>query len=271
MLIAERLGDPTALQEAQLSFQAAIDTIPRRRLPREWAAAQNKLGLVLYKLDYADPSSDVTRLSLAISSFQLAMQVYTRVDAPRRWAEIMNNYAQAAQVMGQQFQDSEMLQKAILACRSSLEVRQRSKTPMLWAATQNTLGSALFLLGKQIDRIDHLEAAIDAFRSAHAVYAAKGAHKMAQVITRNLAHVNVLIERRKDSDTHNSYWFDETEIAVSTPDATTVSEDEVKQWWIDTVAVTSSPESNGAELEYRHPSGDMDLPEPAQKVSNAAE
>jgi len=176
---------------------------------------------------------DIARLSKAIEAFQSAIQVYTRVDAPERWAEVMNNYAQAAQVMGQQFQEPEMLQKAVAACRSALEVRRRSRTPLLWAATQNTLGSALFLLGKQVGRIDHLESAIDAFRAAHAVYAAKGARKMSRVIARNLEHVQALLEDNRTLQARQTQWFEEPENTILAKRAETALPLQKDQWWKD--------------------------------------
>ncbi len=267
MMIAERLGDPSALNEAQNSLETAVDTIPRRLLPREWAAAQNKLGLVYYKLDYADPSSDLSRLNLAITAFQAAIQVYSRVDVPQRWADVMNNFAQAAQVMGQQSMDPEMLQKAVSACRSALEVRSRTGTPMLWAASQNTLGSALFLLGKHVERIDHLEASMDAFHAAYTIYAARDARKMMHVISRNLERVRVLLAELRADNVGHVQWFEETE-SQEISIANIEKSREESQWWKDNVVDGGA--NNHANQEYHHPAATMDR-DGFKKTSNAAE
>ncbi len=258
VLTADRLGDPSALEEAQASFQIAVDTIPRRRLPREWAAAQNKLGLVLYKLEYADPSSDISRLNKAIWAFQYAMQVYTRIEAPVRWAEVMNNYAQVAQVIGQQFRDPSMLQKAVSACRSSLEVRRRSRTPLLWAATQNTLGTALFMLGRYSRRVDYLEAAMDAFRMSYSVYSNKGAGHMSRVIMRNLEHVQKLLQELKTE----TEWYEEPQYEGG--DGLQPSGEDGQQWWKDNVV---SPSSFSGDEDYDVSSSEIEPARP-RKVAN---
>ncbi|MBT4888323.1 MAG: cyclic nucleotide-binding domain-containing protein [Rhodospirillales bacterium] len=266
VLIAERMGDPSALNDAQSALQIAVDTLPRRRLPREWAAAQNKLGQVIYKLDYADPSLDIARLSKAIEAFQSAIQVYTRVDAPERWAEVMNNYAQAAQVIGQQFHEPDMLQKAVSACRSALEVRRRNRTPLLWAATQNTLGSALFLLGKQVGRIDHLESAIDAFRAAHAVYSGKGARKMSRVIARNLEHVQSLLEDYRSEQEREQQWFEDSDNSILAESVAAELPDDKDQWWKDNVVDKSY---DPFQDDYQHPSSQINSPL-NQKLSHSS-
>lgn len=206
---AERTGDVASLREAADAMGAAIEAIPKRILPREWAAAQNRLGLILYRLDLADADADTRLLTSAISAFHAAIQVYTRVDAPDHWANVMHNYARAAQVLGGQMHDPKILQKSVNACRSVLELRRRGRAPYQWAVTQNTLGSALFLMGKITNRRDHLESALDAFTSAHEFYAANGAEKMARVISRNMSHVESLLDDLYVNEDHRANWLQE--------------------------------------------------------------
>ncbi len=212
-LMSERGGGVNALRDAGRALRTATESIPRRNLPREWAAAQNKLGQTLYKLDLADAMPDTDLLRSAITAFQASMQVYTRVDAPERWADVMHNSAQATLVLGEQMHAPDALQRAVHACRSALEVRQRERTPFMWAATQNTLGSALFLLGKMSYRPDHLEAASDAFEAARAVYQSNGAHKMVQVIGRNLEHVHGLLGHPTAAGEVDTEWLDKDVVA----------------------------------------------------------
>jgi len=223
-LNADRANDVSLLRKAAESMRIAIELIPRRMLPREWAAAQNRLGQILYRLHMADAAADTGLLTDAITAFQSAVQVYTRVDAPERWADVMNSYAQATQILGGQLHDPVVLQKAVNACRNALEVRRRDRTPFLWAGIQNTLGSALFLMGKITNKIDHLESALDAFRAAHEIYAAHNTGKMARVIARNMEHVQSLL-----SDHYSSGHY-------RTTAADDVSSNQIDEnWWRENV------------------------------------
>lgn len=204
---AERTNDVAGFREAADIMGAAIEALPKRLLPREWAAAQNRLGLIFYRLDLADATADARLLTSAISAFHAAIQIYTRVDAPDHWANVMHNYARTAQVLGGQLRDPKILQKSVNACRNVLEVRRRNKAPQHWAMTQNTLGSALFLMGKITNRRDHLESALDAFTAAHEFYAANGAERMARVIARNISHVESLLSDLYQSEDHRAEWL----------------------------------------------------------------
>ena len=194
MFLGEREDDPDRNVLAQEILQSACDTIPRDIAPREWAAAHNRLGQLLYRLDLAEADAEMTHLKHALTAFRQAMQVYTRVDAPERWADVMNSYAQAAQVLGGNLQNAKVLQNSVQACRNALEVRRRDKNPMLWASTQNTLGSGLFLLGKVTRKTDLLEASVMAFEAALMVYRQGNQARMAAIIERNLQHVHALID-----------------------------------------------------------------------------
>lgn len=221
---AERQRDDDKMRAATDAFKVAIDTIPRRHLPREWAAAQNRFGLSLYKLDLADAQADTQMLKSAITAFCAAVQIYTRIDAPERWADVMNNYALAAQVLGEHLREPKILQKAVTASRNALEVRHRNRTPNLWASTQNTLGSALFLLGKLTTRTDYLKSAADAFTASYEVYMMTGARKNAAVIQRNLDRVNKLHDLYHTQNRNQDLWVD---------DDGTVRND--ADWWRDNV------------------------------------
>ncbi len=205
-LFGERSNDTSQLPQAEEAVSLALDLLPKRHMSREWAAAQNKLGQILYRQHMADPSSDLKLLTRAIAAFHAAVQVYTRVDAPDRWADIMHNYARATQILGGQIHDLEILQKAVNACRSALEVRRRDRTPFQWAGIQNTLGSALFLMGKITNYVEHLESAMEAFSAAHEVYTAYNAGKMTRVIARNMEHVEALLAEHQKT----SYYRNDT-------------------------------------------------------------
>lgn len=186
------------LGEAADAFGAALKVLSMNEHPFEWAAAQNRLGEVLYRLDFE--SGDIEMLKHSIAAYQSALQVYTRAKTPMRWAEVMNNFAQVTQVLGEQLKNAEALEKAAQACRAALEVRTKAEVPLLWAATQNNLGSALFLLGKMTTNAAHLEGAAEAFDLAGGLYRARGMEKMAAITEKNLGRVNQLLARARPQD-----------------------------------------------------------------------
>lgn len=192
-IMAERANDKQILGLAADAFRATLSVLTRSDYPREWAAAQNRLGLAIYRLDVGLKDIDTEKLKSSLSAFQAALQVYTRAETPLRWAEVMSNFAQVAQVLGEQVRNPEILEKAAQACRSALEVRKKEQMPLLWAATQNNLGSALFLLGKFTKDRDPLEGAAAAFAEARDVYRARSADKMATVTEKNLARVEQML------------------------------------------------------------------------------
>ena len=105
----------------------------------------------------------------------------------------MHNLAQAAQVLGEQLHNQELLQKAIDACRAALKVRRMETHPYLWASTQNNLGSALFLLGRTLKEREPLENAAQAFAQVRDFHAQVGNANPAAIAGRNLAHVEKML------------------------------------------------------------------------------
>ena len=191
--LAERADDAEERAAVAECCRAALSVLTRADFPRPWAAAQNRLGLALYRLDLESDDPDTDTLKHALTAFQAALQVYNRWESPLRWAEIMNNFAQAAQLLGERLHNPDVLEKAAEACRSALQVRRRERTPLLWAVTQNNLGSALFLLGKLNQDRQSLEGAADAFRHALDVHSVHGMQRMAAVVEKNLAHAERML------------------------------------------------------------------------------
>jgi tetratricopeptide (TPR) repeat protein len=186
----EKAAGPLA--QATALLENAAEVFNREAYPKEWAALQNRLGHLCYRIDAQEGDQDLLKKSL--NHYQAALQVFNRVDHPMRWAEVMNNIGQAAAILGEQLKSVELFEKAIEACSSALEVRQKLDHPILWAATQNNLGSALFMLAKQTHDPAQLEAAREAFALAKGVYEARGAHRLTMITEKNLSRVERLIE-----------------------------------------------------------------------------
>jgi tetratricopeptide (TPR) repeat protein len=180
------------MAQAAALLEAAAEQFTRDSHPKEWAALQNRMGQICYRIDAQEGDQDL--LKQALNHYQSALQVFNRIDHPMRWAEVMNNIGQAAAILGEQLKSVELFEKAIEACSGALEVRHKLDHPLLWAATQNNLGSALFMLSKQTHDPGQLEAAREAFFLAKGVYEARGAHRLTMITEKNLSRVERLME-----------------------------------------------------------------------------
>ncbi len=180
------------MAQAMALLEAAAEQFTRDAYPKEWAALQNRMGQVCYRIDAQEGDQDL--LKQALNHYQSALQVFNRIDHPMRWAEVMNNIGQAAAILGEQLKSVELFEKAIEACSGALEVRHKLDHPLLWAATQNNLGSALFMLSKLTHDPGQLEAAREAFSLAKGVYEARGAHRLTMITEKNLSRVERLMD-----------------------------------------------------------------------------
>ncbi|CAA7616324.1 conserved hypothetical protein [Candidatus Terasakiella magnetica] len=206
---AERKKEAAAplWEEAIKEWRLAAETLPRAIMPHEWASAQVRLGVALYRLDLLTGQTELLRE--AVQALQATLQVYSRTETPQRWADVMHTIAQVLEVYGDQIKNPEVLQRAVDACRSILEIRTRERTPLGWATTQNTLGSALFMLDRHTKGGGHLAEAEAALASALEVFLAHGAKGPAKVAAKNLAHVRKLAESRKSRQVIEPHWLDE--------------------------------------------------------------
>lgn len=207
---AERSKDPAPLlEEAIKEWRQAVECLPRALMPQEWASAQVRLGVALYRLDLKTGQTELLRES--VQALQATLQVYSRTETPQRWAEVMHNIAQVLEVYGDQLKNTEVLKRSIDACHSVLEIRTRERGPLAWAATQNTLGSALFLLDRHSTGAGHLTEAEEALAAALEVFQNHGAKGPAKVAAKNLGHVRKLAETRKTRQVIEPHWLDDTD------------------------------------------------------------
>ena len=203
----DRRKDAPLLEQAVAEYRAAVDCLFKGAYPQEWAGAQNRLGLALYKLDLLTGQSELLKESLA--ALQAAMTVFTKAEQPQRWADVMGNLAQVLQIYGDQMRNPDVLQRAVEACRASLEMRNRDKAPVAFAAGQNSLGTALFLLDKHNRTAEHKDEAREAFQAALEIYRAMGAARMAAVTEKNLGHLEKLVKGPVERKVASPNWADE--------------------------------------------------------------
>lgn len=204
MASGERRQDEGFIDYAVGEYRTAVECLFKGSYPQEWASAQNRLGLALYKLDLLTGQSELLKESLA--ALQAALTVFTRAEQPQRWADVMNNLAQVLQIYGDQMKNADVLGRAVDACRAALEFRSRERAPLAFAASQNSLGTALFLLDKHSRTNEHREEAEEAFGTALEVYRALGATRQAAVAVKNLSHLQKLEKGRGERQASLPDW-----------------------------------------------------------------
>ena len=160
----DEFGDNDALRTAIERFRRLVDLKPRARVPREWAEAQNELGIALESLGGRE--SGTARLEEAIAAYREALKEWTRERAPRRRAKAQNNLAHALMRRAGHESGTAWLEQAVEAFRAALQEWTRERVPLQWAQTQNNLGIALRTLGQRESGTARLEQAVEAFREA---------------------------------------------------------------------------------------------------------
>lgn len=98
-VMAERDDDLATLEAGMEACEASLSVFTQSNQDMLWATAQNRLGFLLYKMDLQ--TGDTEMLKKSLNAFQAALRVFSRTKTPRLWADVMNNFAQAALVLGE--------------------------------------------------------------------------------------------------------------------------------------------------------------------------
>ncbi|TIN49867.1 MAG: hypothetical protein E5Y30_44525, partial [Mesorhizobium sp.] len=72
--IGERESDPKRLNEAVVAMRATLEKRPRDKVPLDWAASQNNLGLALSALSEREAAGE--HLTQAEAAYRLALEEY---------------------------------------------------------------------------------------------------------------------------------------------------------------------------------------------------
>ena len=191
--------DAAALEVAIQRYQSVSDTISRDANGFDWARAQVRRAMALYKLASMMPEKTATHLKASASAFEEALMIYDRNAMPHRWAEIMNHYGVTQMALGGYGSNNATLQQSITTFRNVLEVRKRDQQPEQWAQTINNLGAACFALAKRTKEEHLLEEAARCFQGAGKNYRKiPGNKKRVQVIANNLARVQAMLDTGSD-------------------------------------------------------------------------
>jgi hypothetical protein len=183
------------LLAAAKSYQAVTETVGRIEYPQDWAFAQNRLGLVYYRLAVRS-DNDASYLLAAAKAFDAARVVLTQDDAPDQWGEISNQLGVSLMALSGQVAGTGTLERSIAAFKDAHEVRLRTLAPLLWAQTSNNLGAASFSLFRRSSTPQLLEDAIRHFEGAREIYVQYRQERTVAVIEKNLKRARELAARR---------------------------------------------------------------------------
>jgi tetratricopeptide (TPR) repeat protein len=140
--LGARAGLNEALAAATRLNRLALADAPRERVPFDWAATQNNLGVALWTLGQRE--SGTACLEEAVIAHRDALTERTRERVPLDWATTQNNLGTALSRLGERESGSARLEEAVTAHRNALTERTRERVPLDWATTQNNLGVALW-------------------------------------------------------------------------------------------------------------------------------
>ena len=160
----EEFGDNDALIDAMARYRALLDRRIRERVPLDWAAAQNNLGVALSAMGQRE--SGTARLEEAVAAIRAALQERTRERVPLDWAMTQTNLGAALSMLGERESGTARLEEAVTAHRQAPLEYTRERVPLQWATILNNLGNALVKLGERESGIARLEEAVAAYREA---------------------------------------------------------------------------------------------------------
>ena len=95
--LGERESGTARLEEAVAAYRAALEERTRERVPLDWAATQNNLGIALQKL--GERESGTARLEEAVVAYRAALEERTRERVPLDWARTQNNLDRALKAL----------------------------------------------------------------------------------------------------------------------------------------------------------------------------
>ncbi len=97
-MLGERESGTARLEEAVAAYRAALLEWTRDKVPLDWAATQNNLGIVLSTLGERETGR---RAWEAVAAYRAALQERTRDKVPLQWATTQNNLGIALRALGE--------------------------------------------------------------------------------------------------------------------------------------------------------------------------
>jgi tetratricopeptide (TPR) repeat protein len=117
-MLGERESGTARLEEAVAAYRAALEELPRDRVPLDWAMTQHGLGNALSTL--GERESGTKRLEEAVLAHRAALEERTRDRVPLQWAQTQNNLGSALSTLGERESGTAQLEAAVAAYRAAL-------------------------------------------------------------------------------------------------------------------------------------------------------
>jgi tetratricopeptide (TPR) repeat protein len=135
--LAQVTGNIDYLEQAKISYSAALEEYTRARIPFFWAIIQNNLGATLYTL--GQKTKDNLSIKRAVLAYQAALKVRTKQHVPQEWAVTQSNIATAMRVLGQRENNLEYLQQALNRYKAANQVFQQADSARYSQATEKNI------------------------------------------------------------------------------------------------------------------------------------
>ncbi len=192
------------IQDAIQCYHRALRVFTKEAYPQEFAVLHNNLAIVYLSLPATDERGKM-REALAVQSFEEVLKVINLIDHPTEYAMIQNNLGNALQYASSSHALDNNL-RALDAYDEALKVRNPRDTPVEYANTIANKANVLHNLpADAIDDAGQLahNQAIELYREAIALFAKFGLHDRAEMLSTNLAEIELEHSRTpKDNIVH---------------------------------------------------------------------
>lgn len=157
-------ADQDMLRDAIDVYQDALDLVPRRKKPLDWAEARANMAGAHWSLG---------RLEDGLESFEIALEAYREVlkerpreEVPVLWAKTQNNIGNVLSEFGLRLEGTKLLKQAAKAYRQALKVFSPEYEPSFFAITQSNIGNVLAEIGSRGKGTRNLNKAVEALTTA---------------------------------------------------------------------------------------------------------
>lgn len=167
------------LEQAVRAYHRALQYRPAESFPAEYAALQNSLGAIHWRL--AQQGEPRHHLHRAIAAYREALPYRSPTTLPQEYAMLQNNLGIAYWSLAQHERPVFLLEQAIQAYQSALAYRTLTTDPAGCAATYNNLGTAYWDLAQQAASDPDRQLAIWEQAVAAYEYALEAAHRVMEL------------------------------------------------------------------------------------------
>lgn len=157
-------GNQEVLRDAVDVYQDALDLVPRRKSPLDWAEAKNNMAGAYWSLGRREEGLD--SFEIALEAYREALKARPRKQVPVLWAKTQNNIGNVLAEMGLRLEGKKHLSDAVKAYREALKVFSPDNQPYYYGVAQSNTGNALLNIGMRENGTRNLYRAIEVLKIA---------------------------------------------------------------------------------------------------------